>query len=59
MGKEFEELTAGVKSFILKQPVFYVGTAPLSSEGLVNVSPKGLKVGQRFLKWLSIDFLSV
>ncbi|MES0836175.1 pyridoxamine 5'-phosphate oxidase family protein [Nocardiopsis tropica] len=28
--------------FLLDQPVFFVGTAPLGAEGHVNVSPKGM-----------------
>jgi Pyridoxamine 5'-phosphate oxidase len=28
--------------FLLAQPVFFVGTAPLSADGHVNVSPKGM-----------------
>ena len=28
--------------FLLAQPVFFVGTAPLAADGRVNVSPKGM-----------------
>lgn len=48
MGKTFEKLTPHLKEFIQKQKLFFVSTAPLSAEGLVNVSPKG---------WDSIRFL--
>lgn len=42
MGKVYETITPHLKTFIEKQKLFFVSTAPLSQEGLVNVSPKGL-----------------
>lgn len=42
MGKVFPELDERNAGFIRKQHVFFVATAPLSGEGLVNLSPKGL-----------------
>jgi hypothetical protein len=42
MGKFHDNITAEHKSFIEKQHIFFVSTAPLSSEGHVNLSPKGL-----------------
>ena len=36
------EITDRLSDFIAKQPVFFVASAPLSPEGHVNVSPKGL-----------------
>ena len=42
MGKVFDELDAGLRSFIESQRLFFVATAPLAAEGLVNLSPKGL-----------------
>lgn len=42
MGKLYDELTEPLQAFIREQHMFFVGTAPLSGEGLVNVSPKGL-----------------
>ena len=41
MGKTFEKLDEKLISFIEKQPMFFVATAPLSADGHVNVSPKG------------------
>ena len=41
MGKTFERLDEKLISFIEKQPMFFVATAPLSADGHVNVSPKG------------------
>ncbi len=42
MGKVYESITPHLKTFIEKQKLFFVSTAPLSQEGLVNISPKGL-----------------
>ena len=44
MGKTFERLDEKLISFIEKQPMFFVATAPLSADGHVNVSPKGLSL---------------
>jgi len=42
MGKIFDGIDAPLRAFIEAQRVFFVGTAPLSAAGHVNVSPKGL-----------------
>lgn len=42
MGKLHESIKPAHKEFIEKQHIFFVGTAPLSADGRVNVSPKGL-----------------
>ena len=42
MGKFSEKITPEHISFIEKQHIFFVGSAPLSSEGHINLSPKGL-----------------
>lgn len=41
MGKSFETLLPEHEAFIAKQHIFFVGSAPLSGEGHVNLSPKG------------------
>lgn len=41
MGKLFEALLPEHEDFIRKQRLFFVGSAPLSEEGHVNLSPKG------------------
>ncbi|HTS34877.1 MAG TPA: pyridoxamine 5'-phosphate oxidase family protein [Candidatus Solibacter sp.] len=41
MGLLFE-IDATLKRFIEAQPMFFVSTAPLSAEGHINLSPKGL-----------------
>ena len=42
MGKLYEELNNDLIGFIEAQKLFFVGTAPLSGEGHVNLSPKGM-----------------
>jgi hypothetical protein len=42
MGKIYEFITPELKSWIGQQHVFFVATAPLSKDGHVNTSPKGL-----------------
>jgi hypothetical protein len=42
MGKAHPHITDALRAFILEQPLYFVATAPLSSEGHVNLSPKGL-----------------
>src|SRR5262245_8385205 len=42
MGKVFEGLDDKLAEFIAAQHMFFVATAPLSGDGHVNVSPKGL-----------------
>jgi hypothetical protein len=42
MGKVLECITPELKAFIEAQPLFFVASAPLSHEGHVNLSPKGL-----------------
>lgn len=42
MGKFGNSITAAHKAFIKEQHIFFVATAPLSGDGRVNLSPKGL-----------------
>ena len=42
MGKEFAEIDARIQRWIEKQHLFFVATAPLAGDGLINCSPKGL-----------------
>jgi len=58
MGAIFPEIDDSLRQFIEAQPVFFVGTAPLDSEGHVNVSPKGLDtlriLGPRAIAYLDL-----
>ncbi|PRZ05243.1 pyridoxamine 5'-phosphate oxidase [Isoptericola sp. CG 20/1183] len=42
MGTVHERIDDRLRSFVEAQRVFFVGTAPLSGDGHVNVSPKGV-----------------
>lgn len=42
MGKFHEHIAAQHAEFIEKQHIFFVSTAPLSADGHINLSPKGL-----------------
>ncbi len=42
MSKDYPEIDEHMRDWISRQHVFFVATAPLSGEGLINCSPKGL-----------------
>lgn len=42
MAATFEEIDEKLRNWLLAQPMFVVATAPLSGDGHVNVSPKGM-----------------
>ncbi len=42
MGKLYDCIKPAYKEFIERQHIFFVATAPLSADGRVNLSPKGL-----------------
>ena len=42
MGKTYDRIPDKLAKFIRAQPLFFVATAPLSGDGHVNLSPKGL-----------------
>ncbi|MER5475114.1 pyridoxamine 5'-phosphate oxidase family protein [Streptomyces sp. NPDC002935] len=42
MGKTYEHIDGRLRTFIEAQPLFFTATAPLSGDGTVNLSPKGL-----------------
>ncbi len=42
MGKIYKEINSKQVIWIEQQKMFFVATAPLSGEGLINLSPKGL-----------------
>jgi Pyridoxamine 5'-phosphate oxidase len=41
MGKVYDGIDPKMAAWIERQPVFFVATAPLAADGLVNLSPKG------------------
>ncbi|MFK7933118.1 MAG: pyridoxamine 5'-phosphate oxidase family protein [Saprospiraceae bacterium] len=42
MGKIHASITDDLKDFVAEQKMFFVATAPLTADGFVNLSPKGL-----------------
>lgn len=56
MGKLHDAIDARLQTFIQRQHVFFVATAPSGDEGRVNVSPKGL-VGLRVLGPREVAYL--
>ena len=41
MARTYDEIDDHLREWIARQPMFFVGTAPLAEDGHVNVSPKG------------------
>ena len=42
MSKEHPEIDSKIREWVEKQKIFFVSTAPLSGDGMVNCSPKGM-----------------
>jgi len=43
VGKRYDTIDSRLAAWIEAQPVFFVATAPLAADGLVNVSPRGIR----------------
>jgi len=58
MGKVYEAIEGRIEELISRQHVFFVATAPLADDGLVNLSPKGLDtlriLGPRTVAYLDL-----
>jgi hypothetical protein len=58
MGKVHDGIDERLAAWIAEQPVFFVATAPLSAEGHLNLSPRGLDclsvLGPRQLAWVDL-----
>lgn len=56
MGKKLDHITSDLQAFIVKQKIFFVGTA--ADEGRVNVSPKGMDsfrvINKNKIIWLNL-----
>ncbi|MFJ4684286.1 pyridoxamine 5'-phosphate oxidase family protein [Streptomyces sp. NPDC088789] len=57
MGKTYERIDGRLRTFIEEQPLFFTATAPLSGEGTVNLSPKGLRGSFTVLDGLTVAYL--
>jgi hypothetical protein len=41
MGKVYEQIDATLAAWMTAQPLWFIATAPLAADGLVNLSPRG------------------
>lgn len=57
MGKTYERIDGRLRTFIEAQPLFFTATAPLSADGTVNLSPKGLKSSFVVIDELTVAYL--
>jgi hypothetical protein len=55
----YEGITPALAAWLERQPVFFVGTAPLAGDGLVNVSPKGTRGTFRVLDTHTVAYLDL
>lgn len=58
MGTFSNTITAAHQKFVSKQHMFFVSTAPLSADGHVNLSPKGLDCF-RFLSGTEVGYMDL
>ena len=56
MGKVYQRIDSRLTRWIEAQPVFFVATAPLAADGLVNLSPRGLRGTFRVLDEHTFSF---
>jgi hypothetical protein len=59
MGRTYETLDTGQIEWIGRQPVFFVATAPIDGDGLINVSPKGGSGALRALGPTTVAYLDL
>ncbi|WP_151774815.1 pyridoxamine 5'-phosphate oxidase family protein [Streptomyces abyssomicinicus] len=57
MGKSYDRIDDRLRAFIEAQPVFFTATAPLTADGTVNLSPKGLKGSLAVLDERTVAYL--
>jgi predicted pyridoxine 5'-phosphate oxidase superfamily flavin-nucleotide-binding protein len=59
VGREYDRIDDHWRDWIARQPLFFVGSAPLAGDGHVNVSPKGPRGSLRVLDDRTIAYLDV
>ena len=59
MGRVHEAFDDDLRAFVAAQAVFFVATAPLAADGLVNVSPKGQADTLRLLGDRTVAYLDL
>ncbi|MEU6077325.1 pyridoxamine 5'-phosphate oxidase family protein [Micromonospora sp. NPDC047074] len=57
MGKTHEHIAGRLRTFIEQQPLFFTATAPLSGDGTINLSPKGLRGSWAVLDEQTVAYL--
>ena len=57
VGKTHEHIAGRLRSFIEEQPLFFTATAPLSGDGTINLSPKGLRGSWAVLDERTVAYL--
>ncbi|RKN41479.1 pyridoxamine 5'-phosphate oxidase family protein [Micromonospora endolithica] len=57
MGKTHERIDGRLRTFIEEQPLFFTATAPLSGDGTINLSPKGLRGSWAVLDGHTVAYL--
>jgi hypothetical protein len=57
VGKTYERIDGRLREFIEAQHIFFTATAPLSGDGTINLSPKGLTGSFAVLDELTVAYL--
>ncbi|MEV0568630.1 MULTISPECIES: pyridoxamine 5'-phosphate oxidase family protein [Dactylosporangium] len=57
MGKVYERIDGRLRAFIEAQHIFFTATAPLSGDGTINLSPKGLTGSFAVIDELTVAYL--
>lgn len=58
MGKDYKEIDSTIRDWISRQRVFFVATAPLAADGMLNCSPKGMDTF-RVIDSLTVAYLDL
>lgn len=59
MAREYDTIDDHLAHWIARQPLFFVGSAPLAEEGHVNISPKGPIGSLRVLGPTTVAYLDI
>lgn len=59
MAREYDTIDEHLASWIARQPMYFVGSAPLAEDGHVNVSPKGPIGSLRVLGPATLAYLDI
>jgi hypothetical protein len=59
MGRQYDTIDARLSTWIARQSMFFVGSAPLAGDGHVNISPKGPIGSLRVLGPTTVAYLDI